>query len=284
LHESLARKSVIIVTSEAIIKEGSVVNRTRLRNLVTSPKYSIGLTALAIMALALVIFSPIALEQLEHISGINWATLSNIGQTYGAISALVSALALGGVAVSLIFQARDLRYSSEVAARTFHYDLLKLQMGDPFYMEILAAPGLGAGLTDYDSLRTHTYVHMWVSYWEGRYKVHELSDSELRYLAANELFTSAGGRHYWATTRDFKLKYYIGRLSRFTHIVDEQYKKAIEAGPPANIILKKKPGSRTSDDSSQIVSKRSIIAICAGTGAGAVAGYLLRRCLHVRSS
>jgi hypothetical protein len=52
------------------------------------------LAALAVAAgvLALVLLSPLLLRQLGHIRGINWTQLSNIGQTYGAASAILSQL------------------------------------------------------------------------------------------------------------------------------------------------------------------------------------------------
>jgi hypothetical protein len=58
---------------------------------------------ITLVVLILVILSPFALTWLQSINK-NWSQLSNIGQTYGAISALVSSLALGGVIASLIYQ------------------------------------------------------------------------------------------------------------------------------------------------------------------------------------
>ena len=130
----------------------------------------VGALFFAICILALVIFSPVALQRIARIHGINWKYLSNVGQTYGAVSAFLTAVALGGVVISLLYQARSVRIAQEQAARTFHYDLLKMEMGDPFYMNVMAAPwGLRANLTDYDSLRQYHFGHMWVSYWEGKY-------------------------------------------------------------------------------------------------------------------
>jgi hypothetical protein len=49
--------------------------------------------------IGLVVLSPFALTELAHFR-INWLQLSNIGQTYGAVSALLSSFALVGVAVA----------------------------------------------------------------------------------------------------------------------------------------------------------------------------------------
>jgi hypothetical protein len=77
--------------------------------------------------------SPIALQQLVRIHGVNWRRLSDVGQTYGAVCAFLTALALGGVVVSLLYQARDVKAAREQASRTFHHELLKTEMESPFY-------------------------------------------------------------------------------------------------------------------------------------------------------
>src|SRR5262245_47188884 len=92
----------------------------------------LGALIFAAIMLALLIISPIALQQLVRIHGVNWTRLSEIGQTYGAVSALLTALALGGV-VSLLYQARDVKAAREQASRTFHNELLKIEMENPFY-------------------------------------------------------------------------------------------------------------------------------------------------------
>ena len=48
-----------------------------------------------IAIMGIVIFSPFALNGIARFRS-NWSQLSDIGQTYGAISALISSLALGG--------------------------------------------------------------------------------------------------------------------------------------------------------------------------------------------
>ena len=100
----------------------------------------LGALIFAAIMLALVVISPIALQQLVRIHGVNWTRLSDIGQTYGAVSALLTALALGGVVVSLLYQARDVKAAREQASRTFHHELLKMEMKNPFYMDTMALP------------------------------------------------------------------------------------------------------------------------------------------------
>ena len=57
--------------------------------------------------LSLVLISPLYLRQLSQLRGIDWTKLSNVGQTYGAASAILSAVALVGISLSLLVQARQ---------------------------------------------------------------------------------------------------------------------------------------------------------------------------------
>jgi len=243
-----------------------------------------GILISATIILFLVIISPIALQQLAHVHGIDWLRLSNIGQTYGAVSALLTALALGGVVASLIYQARDVSTARQQANRTFHNELLKMEMDNPLYMDVIGAPfGQKVGLTDYNSLRQNHFVHMWVLYWEGQYKLREMSDDELRYFAANELFASAAGRRYWSIGRSDRLRYYKGRLRRCTLIIDEEYSKAIAIGPPAATSLDNNPSKTTSSVFQQISPAKSGVLICVAAGTIFLASRLLGRRFYSRS-
>src|SRR5216684_1108380 len=84
-------------------------------------------TMACLIALTLVLLSPLALAWLKNLNR-NWLQLSNMGQTYGAISALISSLALGGVVVSLIYQARDLRTTRNQGIRSFQHHLIEMEM------------------------------------------------------------------------------------------------------------------------------------------------------------
>jgi hypothetical protein len=64
---------------------------------------TVSITVSIIAFLILVILSPLVLRLLASSFNLNWSNLSNIGQTYGAVSALITALALGGVVISLLY-------------------------------------------------------------------------------------------------------------------------------------------------------------------------------------
>jgi hypothetical protein len=88
--------------------------RSRALRRGTSRAFVIVLLVIAIIsALGSVALSPALMVRFGHggtqDSTTEWERLGNIGQTYGAASAMLSVLALIGVTVSLILQARESR-------------------------------------------------------------------------------------------------------------------------------------------------------------------------------
>ncbi|MFF9359895.1 DUF6082 family protein [Streptomyces griseoluteus] len=61
----------------------------------------------------------------------DWGKLSDISQTYGAVSVVLSAIVLAGVALSLLYQVRQTRTSNEQAIRDSHFQLATLALSDP---------------------------------------------------------------------------------------------------------------------------------------------------------
>lgn len=69
--------------------------------------------------------SPFALEWMTRDAKLDRERLSQIGDTYGAAGAVLAALSLAGIAVSLLLQARQAKATSEQTARMFHFDLVR---------------------------------------------------------------------------------------------------------------------------------------------------------------
>ena len=88
----------------------------------------------AIAFLALVILSPLGLHALARSFDLNWSSLADIGQTYSAVSALLTTLALGGVVISLFYQAKEIGTARSHAIRTFHFELLRMELKHEDYM------------------------------------------------------------------------------------------------------------------------------------------------------
>jgi hypothetical protein len=154
-----------------------------------------------VAALALVVVSPLALRQLGSLRGTNWAQLSNIGQTYGAASALLTGLALIGVAGSMVFQARTIQVSREWSARQHHMHLMEMTLANPLYQPCWGAdPKVYGGP---DKFPQQLFVNLIVSMWQNDYVLGGFREQALRIalwwraragvLGKSPYYTSANG-------------------------------------------------------------------------------------------
>ncbi|MDG5807772.1 DUF6082 family protein [Streptomyces ossamyceticus] len=180
--------------------------------------------------LGVVFLSPFALKAFGNGKGEEWSRLSAIGQTYGATSAIVSAFALGGVAVSLFLQARQARADQIQGIRGFHTELIRMQLDDlPLYL-----PCWGPlDLPDDDARRQHIYTNLMVQYaWMG-YEIGTIPEPLLRNMLGG-MFQGHVGRRFWPMARDAWIAGAGGtrRGRRFLTVIDDEYAKAVAARPP----------------------------------------------------
>ena len=194
----------------------------------TAPLYGrllvISLVCISVLAVAV---SPIALDLFGGNAN-SWARRGDIGQTYGAAAALLSVLALGGVAVSLVLQSRESKANREHASRLIHTDLLKMAMDDRAYLECW---GPYSSATDPVAQRQAMYVNLILSYWESRWELGQLSETHLRAAAAH-MFRATPGRDFWADARALRTSTSESRRARrFHQILDEEYLTALTPGP-----------------------------------------------------
>jgi hypothetical protein len=190
------------------------------------------MTIALIAIVGLVVLSPFALATLDHFRN-DWQQLSDIGQTYGAVSAILSSLALGGVVASLLYQARSNRNAYEQIVRTLQLELIKMELKDPSLMTAMGAPWDVDIPPESESIREFLYVQLWVSFWGGNYTIGELPESAVRHFATHELFRGRAGRTYWAAVGPLQIANSKGRLKHFFQLLDDEYKKVISSGIPA---------------------------------------------------
>lgn len=235
---------------------------------------------LALVSVSLVVASPWGLSALDRNGNeINWNRLSEIGTTYGAVSAIIAAIALFGVAVSLVIQSREAKAARNNAQRAHHVDLLRMAMDDPRYMECW-----GPYLTEnFDAERQYTYVNLIVTQWHSEYEIGEMTDVLLRATAAS-VFTSSPGRQYWEASGSFwRDNYSSRRAKRFFRVLDEVYHEALKNPPsdPPNPVKNEIPSCF---DNSQ--TSRWWWLVAAGCGAAVtMALYACRRIwCHIRAS
>ncbi|MDN3025674.1 DUF6082 family protein [Streptomyces sp. S.PB5] len=177
--------------------------------------------------MGLVVVSPLALPALDG-GGEDWERIGNIAQAYGAVSALLSGLAVVGVAASLVLQAREAKAARAQNGRALHMELMKLAMENPEYLDCWGGP---------DSSRTvllrrqHLYVNLVLSHWEVSYELGNITDHWVA-ATADELFAGEVGRSFWARARASRIATAKTRRSRhLQQIIDSRYEHALLTPP-----------------------------------------------------
>lgn len=178
-------------------------------------------------SMGLVVVSPLALPALDG-GGEDWERIGNIAQAYGAVSALLSGLAVVGVAASLFLQAREAKAARVQNGRTLHIELTKLAMENPEYLDCWGGP---------DSSRTvllrrqHMYVNLVMSHWEMAYELGDITDHWVA-ATSDELLAGEVGRSFWARARASRIATAKSRRSRRLHqIIDARYEHALLTPP-----------------------------------------------------
>jgi hypothetical protein len=168
-------------------------------------------------AMILVLMSPLGLLDLIAVHPINWERLSFVGQTYGAVSALLDAAALVGVVVSVLFQVRESALSRVQAGRSRHFELIQMAMQDPLLMQAFHS------LSDSDEAnRLNAYVSLLIQNLQMLWDSHDIEEDELRANLSDLLVTEAG-RRYWQQFGHVRMALFTDRRRQqeFVRIIDE---------------------------------------------------------------
>lgn len=250
----------------------------------------IGLSGLAVIAgvFGLILLSPLLLRGIDPLGGADWTRLSEIGQTYGAASAIFSALALGGVAGSLFYQARQAKAQQIQMVREHYRELLRMTLDEPEVYLPCHRPIKLSGL-DLNGKRQHHFMRMRMNYAAMAKEVGVMSESTLRADLLDGIFQGTVGRAYWAEARERWLMNPRPPMRRFARIVDEEYNKAVAAGPPIlgrtvegdpavpTAISKTIPAAAVPTSGGVQDVRRASTAVLLGLAAGVLLGSVLRR-------
>jgi hypothetical protein len=178
--------------------------------------------------LALVTASPLALRSLADLHQFDWLRLSNVGQTYGAISALLVVIGLSGVAVTVFLQVRESRHTRVQAARTRHYDLMRMALDDPVLMEV---SNQLRRLPTHNERRQTIYINLLLRFWLMLWEFDDISEASLRSYVA-DLFETEPSRAYWRNITAQPSLADTRKEIRFTQIVSEEYQNSMPPRPP----------------------------------------------------
>jgi hypothetical protein len=156
---------------------------------------------------------------------INWHALSEVGQAYGAVSAVLSGLALCGVVVSLLIQRRQAQTSTQYAIRERHFDLLRLMLDQPDLM-------YGFAMDPRDpAARRSVYVNLIIGHMHMTWMLGEAEEIDLR-NALREMFRGSTAMDWWSRGGGEWTVDPRPRSRQFLRIIQEEYKKAVMTGPP----------------------------------------------------
>jgi hypothetical protein len=181
--------------------------------------------------------SPLLLIEISHVKGEDWQQLSNVGQTYGVASAILAGIALLGVAVSLVVQARQARTERIRIVRERHLELLRMVLENPAeYGPIIGVnPNAVA-----EKVRPRLFAVLWMNYARMGYQMNVLSETSLRGEVLPGLFDSDLGRTWWEDVRKLWLNSPVPekKAREFAELADSEYRRAIASGS-ASIIFEK---------------------------------------------
>ncbi|MET9726184.1 DUF6082 family protein [Streptomyces zaomyceticus] len=191
-----------------------------------------GLLGLGLMGL--IVSTPFVLAALAPAST-DWGRLSDISQTYGAVSVVLSAAALAGVALSLLYQVRQSRTSNEQAVRDSQLQLVMLALSDPDLLQAWSPPVAPVTLKRH---RQHLMTSLALGELLQRFRIGHLSAEKLA-VKLESHFRGEIAREQWE--RDglgWRRTMEAGdRRDRvFVRLVDESYRAAVAAGPASTLV------------------------------------------------
>jgi hypothetical protein len=144
------------------------------------------------------------------------------------ISVLISSIALTGVALSLLFQARQLRTSQLQAARQLQVQILQLEISKP---DLAGSLQPNFNQDDYPKA---VFLNQFMKYIEMSYLIGAISRESVRMEAAQR-FKLDFPRIWWSTIRHiYEEEAVTKREKEFFKLVDMEFQEAMrlhEAAP-----------------------------------------------------
>lgn len=178
---------------------------------------------------AVVAISPVLVGALYR-NG-DWTQTGNIGQAYGAASAIVAAIALGIVAVSLVLQRNQFKRHQQSIRRDWTRDIVKLAIEESAFAQCwgsrFAPPDVDERLFYY----TNFVVLNWTFAWEEG----DLTEQQARNFLRS-FFDSEVPRMFWERHGEWhQPRLASTKADRFIALINEEYRRAIRTGPPSRL-------------------------------------------------
>jgi hypothetical protein len=155
--------------------------------------------------------------------------VSDIGQSYGAASAVISTVALGVVLVGLITQHRQFKSGRLKTLSDMTEELVRLAMDEPVYRQCRGARTAPETIDEDIFYYCNRVLKSWKRAWELR----DLPEAQARSYLAN-FFDSEIPRLFWQIHGDWHMQGKArNRRERFLAMTNEEYLRAVKGGPPS---------------------------------------------------
>lgn len=211
----------------AMVHDDSTRRRAALRLIIRSYVRIVALVVIIVAAVIGIVFAPLGMALLAK-GNREWALLGNVGQAYGGVSAIISALALIGITGALLVQANQHKVDRLTAIREQHSHINSVIREDLQ----LYAPVMGADLEDERSLRRRLLRVEALQYLVSGFDSGLLTEETLRSEAFTEFFRYEENRQFWEMANSYWLAGARGRKQRkFVKIADEELAYAKSTGP-----------------------------------------------------
>jgi len=178
--------------------------------------------------LILVILSPVIVMS-AYGAGRDWHRAADIGQTYGVASAVLAGGALAVVLASLWLQRGQVRHAKRGFLWRSSREIVAIALEHPEYGQCWGSRFAPDHVDETMFFYTNMIVELWSRTWADR----QLTEEHARSYA-RKFFDSEVPRMFWERHGDWHLpRRTLTHADRFIAIMNEEYLRAIKAGPPS---------------------------------------------------
>ncbi|MEU9876722.1 DUF6082 family protein [Streptomyces phaeochromogenes] len=164
--------------------------------------------------------------------GVDWNGLSQIGQTYGAVSVLFSAAAFLGVIISILHQAKQTQTMHEEIRSSIHKELILRALDDESLMYCWDPPIAPSTVTE---ARQTMFCNLIYRLWLTEYVVGR-ANLEATQITLEIHFNGEVARRHWGMNGHLWIKWAMANARRreqeFFSLTQQVYEKAVATGPP----------------------------------------------------
>jgi hypothetical protein len=194
-------------------------------------------TAAAALLLVFLMSLPVLLTVQSSAWGIRPDAVDALSKWYGAVAAILSALALLGVAASVYYQASQTKVNQVLALRTMQKELMQIAMADPqTYSICFGSRQTNEGFLEF---QRRAFITLRLRHATDLLAMGAISEQELHTEIVTSILATSVGRRYWETVRPYWRGSGRPAQRRVVQLMEEEYGRAESAvrgatSPPAS--------------------------------------------------